>query len=152
MRFRGRRSKGVTIAGLYFLAASAAGFLISLYFLFKMPQQALKIYSEVFRPDPKILAKCFYIFLLLSHAVTFVMGINILRLKEKWRKFTLYYCVFMIFCIQAFFLLAKEPVKAFLSGGLFPAAFFGVIFYFFTRRSVKEQFRLERIKKSGAMV
>jgi|GEM_PF-1421239 len=146
-----KRSKGVTILGVYFVVTSIVCFIISLYFLIKMPQQPLRVYYGIFKQDPRILLRLIYIFSLISGIVTFFIGINILRLREKWRKITLYYCVLMVFCMTGLFLLTKNPTKAILSVDAFPILFFGMIFYFLVHHNVREQFRKEHIKKGGLL-
>ena len=124
-----RRSIGVALWGWYFVLGSITAFLANIGFL----KDALTQGSGSYGLFPVLLA-LFCVF-------NFFIGLNILRLRELWRKITLAYGV-----LSAFSTLAAIPILKCRTGVEIAAlSFLAVIsvslLFFFTRPEVRKQYQ-----------
>lgn len=135
-----KRSTGVTVFAWYFMITSVAGFLSNIYLL-KNPSSihtVLQTETQIYKGSAESLELVSLISLGLNILVFFI-GFNILRLKELWRKITIYYCLFMI--LYAIVYLSNLKINLLAAIIIFYIA----IIFFFSRREVKQQFMQQDI-------
>jgi hypothetical protein len=135
------RSKGVTILGWYFIISSAFGILFNSYFLFTKPAQVvLDMWAKTYTISPETLIKWVSLSGVIRSIILLFIGINILKLKEFWRKMTLYYCIVIFLEIISTFFYSRNIIITFV-GHIFTIAINSLIIYFIARPKVKEQFK-----------
>jgi len=136
-----KRSIGVTFVGWYLIVTSITGIVSNAILLIAPPDALLKTYAQIFKYDPLRFTRITAAASLVLSVLTIFLGINILRLKETWRRATFYYCIFMVIYIGAeLVFLAKDPVRL-LELSLLSIILYGALGYFVTRPAVKEQCR-----------
>ncbi|MCG2706510.1 MAG: hypothetical protein L6254_03075 [Candidatus Omnitrophica bacterium] len=130
-----KRSPGLTIFAWYFMITAVIGFASNLYFLTNPSKldTVLEAGRQSYKGTPESLELTSMISLVLNILVFFI-GFNVLRLKELWRKITLYYCFFMIFYIMTHFSTLGFNLMAAV------IVFYIAVVFFFTRAEVKQQF------------
>lgn len=117
----------VRFFGLIYIITSPVGFFANISYLIKYSTRMH--FSDILTT---------IVFIILN-ALAFLIGLNILRLKESWRKINLYYCLFMVvyFIINLFFRKfagGDETTTLYL-------IFYIISIFYFTRRRIKAQFK-----------
>lgn len=135
-----KRSRGVTIFAWYFMITSVVGFLSNIYLLRNPSSIHTVLQTDI--PSYKGQAESLELVSLISlglNILVFFIGFNILRLKELWRKITIYYCLFMI--LYAVVYLSNLKINLLAAVIIF---YIAIIFYF-SRPEVKQQFMEQNI-------
>lgn len=119
---------GVRFFGLIYIITSPIGFFANIGYLIK--------YSNRIDFSDSLITAVFIVLNVLASLI----GLNILRLKELWRKINLYYCLFMI----GYLIISSFFKNKFSCGG--ETAILYLIFYisiiiYSTRKKIKEQFK-----------
>ena len=122
-----KRSKGITILGWYFIIFSIFGFLGNLYFF-------------IGTPPLEILLKWLFLVQALGSLLLLFIGINILKLKELWRKIAICYFAYILLLIISISFYSKDIITTLLKHVL-EIIIWSFIIYFITRPKVKEQFK-----------
>ena len=134
-----KRSIGVTIFGWYFIVSSSLGSLRFLNLLLNQNYFKLINSYTTLSPDKY---KLYLLSMLVLQILTIIIGINILALKEIWRKTTLFLTSFLFIYGVLFILLGQKNNNSTLLGMqiLFLSIKTIIILFFFTRPKVKSQF------------
>lgn len=134
-----KRSKGVTILGWFLIITSITGILINAYTFIARPAFIAKYSSQFYRFDSELIGHITSIIGVAISAFQFILGLNILKLREMWRKIAIYYFLFDILYMLVPMFLLINPIKG-LSGLLANSIINGLLIYFLTRPKIKEQF------------
>ena len=133
------RTKGVTILGWFLIITSITGILINTYTFIARPAFIAKYSAQLFRFDSELIGQTTSIIGVAISGFKFILGLNILKLKEMWRKLTIYYFLFDIIYMFLTIFLLINPIKG-LGGFLGSSIISGLLIYFLTRPKIKEQF------------
>ena len=130
-----KRSKGVTFWGWFFIVIGVMNLYINTWVLIAKPSVILNTYAQTYILPSELFWKISCSIALAFGIWSLLIGINILKLIEKWRKIVLYYC-FASFIHSIFDILITRDIKL-LSNPILMC----LILFFFTRPAVKEQFK-----------
>ena len=134
-----KRSKGVTILGWFLIITSITGILINTYTFIARPAFIAKYSAQLLRFDSELIGQITSIIGVAVSGLKFLLGLNILNLKEMWRRITIYYFLFDIIYMFLTIFLLINPIKG-LGGFLGSSIISGLLIYFLTRQKIKEQF------------
>jgi len=133
------RSKGVTLLGWFLIITSIIGILGNTYIIIFRPE-FLGNYAHVYRFNADLIGKITSILALLISSFQFLLGVNILKLREKWRKIMVYYFLLDIIYLFLWSFIFVNPLHG-LRAHSGPIIISGLLIYFITRPRIKEQFK-----------
>ena len=134
-----KRSKGVTILGWFLIITSITGTLINVYTFMARPAFIAKYSTHLFRFDSELIYQITAIFGVAIRVFKFILGLNILKLRETWRKITICYFLFDILYMLCPMFLLVNPTEG-LGGFLAESIINSLLIYFLIRPTTKEQF------------
>lgn len=134
------RSKGVTIFGWFLIVTSITGVIGNIYILIAPPAFMAEYSSQFYRFDPDLIREISSVISMVLNGFSFLVGLNILRLRERWRQIAIYYLLFQI-CYSSIFalVLLRDPTKS--TGAVLGSGIINILLiYFLTRPNVRDQF------------
>ncbi|MGE5894358.1 MAG: hypothetical protein ACM34I_09915 [bacterium] len=134
-----KRSTGVTLLGWFLIITSGTGILLNLYTMI-FHKEFFVNYAPAYRFSSELVNKITSIIALFISGFKFILGVNILKLKEKWRKITFYYFLFNIVYLFSMVFVFVDPLYG-LRAQSGPIVVYGLLMYFIARPKIKEQFK-----------
>jgi len=133
-----KRSKGATLLGWFFIITSFTGIVLNSFAMIFHPK-FLANYAPSYRVNSELIENISSISALLISLFKFILGINILKLKENWRRIAVYYFLFDIVYLFSWNFFLIDPLRG-LCAQIGPIILSGLLLYFITRPRIKEQF------------
>jgi len=133
-------NKVIIILGCLLIIGSLSTFVSGVNGLFSPTDQIYELYSRLYKVDPIFLNRIISIESLVISPLLLIIAVNILKLKEQWRKILIYYIIFQLFLSLPMLFIARD-VKTVMQLYLMITLFNFATIYFLTRPKVKEQFK-----------
>ena len=136
-----KRFIGITIWSWINIVAGLVGLFTHLRnLIIKPPQTEINLYAKMYTTAPATVIKWEAISGILSCVLLLIIGINMLKLKELWRKIFLYLNIYL-FLSMIIVIIISRNIQFALFASCLSAVIQLVQVYYFTRPKVREQFK-----------